>query len=177
MNKLDLADTSNRLLGRCLRMQAERIPNDLFVRWNDESWSYGRVNELANASARAFSELGVAKGDTVAYLLDSCPDWTWTTLGLNKLGSRFIHPLAPCRKQIRVHGLARGRFAFNHVLNHVESGLDFFEITHARSFEIDAGFCTAVQLTEKMRAMSERQKIIELAHLKLKKRERAIAIF
>lgn len=71
-------------------MQAERIPNDLFVRWNDESWSYGRVNELANASARAFSELGVAKGDTVAYLLDSCPDWTWTTLGLNKLGAIWV---------------------------------------------------------------------------------------
>lgn len=90
MNKLDLADSSERLLGRCLRRQAEAVPDDLFVRWDDARWSYGRVNELANASARGFAELGVAKGDTVAFLLDSCPDWIWSTLGLNKLGAIWV---------------------------------------------------------------------------------------
>ncbi|HEY8122896.1 MAG TPA: AMP-binding protein [Myxococcota bacterium] len=90
MNKLDLADSSSRLLGRCLRMQAEKIPNDPFVRWEDQRWSYGRVNELANASARGFSELGVGRGDTVAFLMDSCPDWIWSTLGLNKLGAIWV---------------------------------------------------------------------------------------
>ncbi len=90
MNKLDFSDLSERLLGRCLRRQAEKVPNDLFVRWDDERFSYGRVNELANASARGFAELGVRKGDTVAYLLDSCPDWVWTTLGLNKLGAIWV---------------------------------------------------------------------------------------
>jgi crotonobetaine/carnitine-CoA ligase len=90
VNKLDLADSSERLLGRCLRRQAEAVPDDLFVRWDDARWSYGRVNELANASARGFAELGVAKGDTVAFLLDSCPDWVWSTLGLNKLGAIWV---------------------------------------------------------------------------------------
>ncbi len=90
MNKLDLSDLSDRLLGRCLRRQAEKIPNDLFVRWNEERWSYGRANELANASARAFRELGVARGENVAFLLDTCPDWIWTTLGLNKLGAIWV---------------------------------------------------------------------------------------
>ncbi len=90
MNKLDFADSSDRLLGRCLRRQAEKIPDELFVRWNEERWSFGRTNELANASARAFAELGVGKGDTVAYLLDTRPDWIWTTLGLNKLGAIWV---------------------------------------------------------------------------------------
>ncbi len=90
MNKLDLADISERLLGRCLLRQAEKIPDDLFVRSNDERWSYGRVNQLANAHARAFSELGVRRGDTVAFLLDSCPDWIWSTLGLSKLGAVWV---------------------------------------------------------------------------------------
>jgi len=90
MNTLDLSDSANRLLGSCLRRQAEKIPNDLFVRWNEERFSYGRVNELANSSARAFSELGVRKGDTVAFLMDTCPDWIWTTLGLNKLGAIWV---------------------------------------------------------------------------------------
>jgi crotonobetaine/carnitine-CoA ligase len=90
LNRLDLSDTANRLLGRCLRSQAEKIPDALFVRWNEERFSYGRVNELANASARAFSELGVGKGDTVAFLMDSCPDWIWSTLALNKLGAIWV---------------------------------------------------------------------------------------
>ncbi|MBM4383328.1 MAG: AMP-binding protein [Deltaproteobacteria bacterium] len=90
MNKLELSDSADRLLGRCLRRQAEKVPNDLFVRWGDERWSYGRVNELANASARGFVELGVARGDTVAFLMDTCPDWIWTTLGLNKLGAIWV---------------------------------------------------------------------------------------
>jgi crotonobetaine/carnitine-CoA ligase len=62
----------------------------LFVRWGEERWSYGRVNELANSSARAFAELGVGRGDTVAFLMDTCPDWIWTTLGLNKLGAIWV---------------------------------------------------------------------------------------
>ena len=90
MNKLDLSDSAERLLGRCLRRQAEKIPDDLFVRWNEQRWSYGRANELANASARAFRELGVGRGETVAFLLDTCPDWIWTTLGLNKLGAIWV---------------------------------------------------------------------------------------
>jgi crotonobetaine/carnitine-CoA ligase len=90
VNQLDFSELSDRLLGRCLHRQAEKIPNDLFVRWEDDRWSYGRVNELANASARGFRELGVARGETVAFLLDSCPDWVWTTLGLNKLGAIWV---------------------------------------------------------------------------------------
>jgi crotonobetaine/carnitine-CoA ligase len=90
VNKLELSDSADRLLGRCLRRQAEKVPNDPFVRWGDERWSYGRANELANASARAFSELGVRRGDTVAFLMDTCPDWIWLTLGLNKLGAIWV---------------------------------------------------------------------------------------
>ena len=90
MNLLDLSDTSHRLLGRCLRAQAEKIPDALFVRWEEQRWSYGRANELANAAARAFSELGVGKGDTVAFLMETCPDWIWLTLGLNKLGAIWV---------------------------------------------------------------------------------------
>ena len=90
MNLLSLSDTSDRLLGDCLRQQAEKIPDDDFLVWDTEHHSYGRVNELANASARGFSELGVGQGDTVSFLLDTCPDWVWSTLGLNKLGAIWV---------------------------------------------------------------------------------------
>jgi crotonobetaine/carnitine-CoA ligase len=90
VNQLDFSDVADRLLGRTLRRQAEKIPDDVFVRWNEQRFSYGRVNELANASARGFTELGVERGDTVAFLLETCPDWVWTTLALNKLGAIWV---------------------------------------------------------------------------------------
>ena len=90
MNRLDLDDTKDRLLGRCLRRQAEKIPDRDFIVWDREHLSYGLVNERANASARAFAELGVGPGDTVSFFLETGPEWVWATLGLNKLGAIWV---------------------------------------------------------------------------------------
>jgi len=90
MNFLEFADHHDRLLGRSLRRQAEKLPDSDFLLWNDGRAGFGEVNRRANASARAFSELGVARGDTVAFLMDGCPDWVWTALGLNKLGAIWV---------------------------------------------------------------------------------------
>ena len=94
MNRLDLDDARDRLLGRCLLRQAEAIPDRDFLIAGDERWSYGRVNELANAMARGFQELGVGRGDTVCLLMESSPAYVWTTLGLNKLGAIWV-PTSP----------------------------------------------------------------------------------
>jgi crotonobetaine/carnitine-CoA ligase len=90
MSRLSLDDASERLLGRCLRRQADAMPDQLFLRWSEQRYTFGRVNELANASARGLRDLGVERGDTVCYLLDACPDWIWTTLGLNKYGAVWV---------------------------------------------------------------------------------------
>jgi hypothetical protein len=52
VNRLNLDDPRDRLLGRCLLRQAEAFPERSFLLADDERWSYGRVNELANAMAR-----------------------------------------------------------------------------------------------------------------------------
>jgi crotonobetaine/carnitine-CoA ligase len=90
LNLLNLDDPEDRLLGRCLRRQAEMRPDADFILWDDERHSFGRVNELANAAARGFERAGVAAGDTVSFLMGTCPEWIWTTLGLNKLGAIWI---------------------------------------------------------------------------------------
>ena len=90
MNRLDLANTEERLLGRILRRQAEKIPDDDFLIDDEEHYSYARVNHLANACAKGFRELGVKRGDTVACLMGSCTDYVFTTLGLNKLGAIWV---------------------------------------------------------------------------------------
>ena len=48
------------------------------------------MNELANAMASGFASLGVERGDTVAVMMESCPDYVWATLGLNKLGAIWV---------------------------------------------------------------------------------------
>jgi crotonobetaine/carnitine-CoA ligase len=90
LNLLDFDDTADRLLGRTLLRQSEQIPDDDFLVWDDLHFSFGRTNELANASASAFTELGVRAGDNVAFYLETCPDWVWLTLGLNKLGAVWV---------------------------------------------------------------------------------------
>jgi crotonobetaine/carnitine-CoA ligase len=90
VNKLDLDDNAERLLGRCLRRQAEKIPDGDFIVWDREHISYGLMNERANASALAFAALGVQPGDTVSFLMETCPEWVWATLGLNKLGAIWV---------------------------------------------------------------------------------------
>ena len=90
MHRLDLDDPRERLIGRCLRRQAEAIPERDFLMAGAERWSYRRVNELANAMAAGFAELGVARGDSVCLLMDTNPAYVWTTFGLNKLGAVWV---------------------------------------------------------------------------------------
>jgi crotonobetaine/carnitine-CoA ligase len=90
MPLLALDDPADRLLGRCLLRQAEADGDADFIVWDTEHFSYGRVNELANASARGFADLGVAAGDTVSFYLDTGPEWVWSTLGLNKTGAVWV---------------------------------------------------------------------------------------
>jgi crotonobetaine/carnitine-CoA ligase len=90
MNVLEFSESRERLLGRSLLRQAEKLPDADFLLWEGGRASFGEVNRRANASARAFAELGVARGETVAFLMDGGPDWVWTALGLNKLGAIWV---------------------------------------------------------------------------------------
>ena len=55
---LDFDAMDDRLLGRCLRRQAEAIPDADFLVEDDVHYGFGRSNELANAYAAGFRELG-----------------------------------------------------------------------------------------------------------------------
>jgi crotonobetaine/carnitine-CoA ligase len=90
VNRLTFDDIDDRLLGRCLRRQAEKIPDRDFLVEDTTHLSYGQINAWANASARGFQELGVAAGDTVTYLMGSCSEYVWSTLGLNKMGAVWV---------------------------------------------------------------------------------------
>jgi len=90
MHRLDLDDPKRRTLGGALRTQAEAIAGETFLLSGDDTFSYGRVNQLANAYAAAFAELGVRQGDTVAFLMRSCVEFVFATFGLMKLGAIWV---------------------------------------------------------------------------------------
>jgi carnitine-CoA ligase len=90
MHPLDLDAPAERLLGRCLRRQAEGAPDAPFLLADDVRLSYGEANARANACAAGLRELGVGRGDTVAFLMESHPSYVLAALAANKLGAVWI---------------------------------------------------------------------------------------
>ena len=90
MNRLDLSDQRERVLGRVLRRQAEQVTDAPFVMAGDERWTYGEVDARADAYARGLHKLGLAPGDTVAVLMESCPEFVFLTFAVNRIGAVWI---------------------------------------------------------------------------------------
>ena len=63
MHRLDLSNEDDRLLGRCLRRQAEAIGDTDFLIAGNEHYSYERANAMVNRYARGFTDAGVARGN------------------------------------------------------------------------------------------------------------------
>ncbi|MFP6664280.1 MAG: AMP-binding protein [Deltaproteobacteria bacterium] len=90
MNRLDLRAAEKRLLGSMLRRQADEIPDRDFLIEDGRRITYGEANRLACSAASGFRALGVVHGDTVAFLMGSCPEFALAALGLNKLGGIWV---------------------------------------------------------------------------------------
>ncbi len=86
MNWLDISDPDDRLLGRCLRRQAEDNGDTDFLIEDTVHYSFARANELVNGYARGFSQAGVAKGEPVSFFMNSGAEIVFSALAINKLG-------------------------------------------------------------------------------------------
>lgn len=105
----NLSDPSERTLGRVLLRQAEAIPDAPYLLVDDEVFSYGRVNQLANAYAEGLRRHGVAQGETVAFLLPSCPEFVFATFGAMKLGAIWVPTNVDYKGEWLQHALADSR--------------------------------------------------------------------
>lgn len=90
MHRLDLRDPDERILGRVLRRQAEAVPDAPFVLAGSERLSYGDVDRQADEHAAGLHGLGVGPGDTVAVLMEGCPELVALTFAVNRLGAVWI---------------------------------------------------------------------------------------
>ncbi len=87
---MNLEDPADRVLGKVLRMNAEQRPDATYLITGDDRYSYGEVNEIANAYAAGFAELGIGPGDTVAFFMKSCVEFVFATFGAMKLGAIWV---------------------------------------------------------------------------------------
>src|SRR5512139_4060824 len=99
VNRVDLSSANARVLGKILRQQAESVPDATYLMAGERRFSFGRVNEIANAYAAGFRGLGVQPGDTVALLMAGSPELVFTTLGVNKLGAVWVPTNTDYRKE------------------------------------------------------------------------------
>ncbi|MBP6481554.1 MAG: acyl--CoA ligase [Pseudomonadales bacterium] len=90
MNRIDLADPDNRVLGRILRLHAEGAGDTPFLLADSEHYTYAQVNSLANRYASGLRALGVATGDRVLVFMHSCVEFVVLALAANKLGAVWV---------------------------------------------------------------------------------------
>jgi crotonobetaine/carnitine-CoA ligase len=90
MRRPDLSDPEARTLPRILRAQAESIPDEPFLLCGERRFGYGRADALANSWAAGLARLGVGRGDTVAFMMKSCPEFVFATFGVMKLGAVWV---------------------------------------------------------------------------------------
>jgi len=90
MNHLDLTDTSNRNLGRILQMQAEAVGDNVYLLNDDRRVTFAETDQMVNRVARGLADLGVGRGDRVAFFAGSAIEIIFLTLAVTRLGAVWI---------------------------------------------------------------------------------------
>jgi len=90
MNALDLTDTRNRNLGRILQLQAETRGDTVFLAQDERRITYAETDAITNRLARGLQDLGVGRGDRVAFFMASALEVIYLTLAVNKLGAVWV---------------------------------------------------------------------------------------
>jgi fatty-acyl-CoA synthase len=79
--------TSRRTTADCIERVASRRPTGVFVRFEGRTLSYAEFNARANRVAHWALEQGLGRGDVVALLMESRPEYLETWAGLAKAGA------------------------------------------------------------------------------------------
>lgn len=90
MNKLEFADITERHIGRAIRMQAEQNGDTRFLVFDRRIHTFHEANLEVNRLAAGLRRLGIARGDRVAFYMDSAPEVMLLVLAVNKLGAVWI---------------------------------------------------------------------------------------
>lgn len=76
-----------RTCGHVIRTQAERIPDRVLLRFEEETVSYGAYNEGVNRYAALLAGAGVGRGTAVAIMMENSPDFLMAEGAMAKRGT------------------------------------------------------------------------------------------
>src|SRR5512133_2637196 len=71
MHLLKFEDNSRRHTGRAIAMQAAAQPDAMFLMTEDTRYTFGEANARVNALCGGLRALGLARGERVAFYMDS----------------------------------------------------------------------------------------------------------
>ena len=90
MNHLDLSNSKDRNLGRILQLQADAVGDNVYLLNNDTRFTFSETDRMVNSIARGLADLGVGRGDRVAFFANSALDIIFLTLAVSRLGAVWI---------------------------------------------------------------------------------------
>ena len=74
-------------IGKVFQERAARYRDHVFIRFDDETWTYRQANETVNRYAAVLVERGVGRGDVVGIMLKNSPRMVLLMLAAVKLGA------------------------------------------------------------------------------------------
>ena len=77
---------NNDTIADIFRQTVSKHPLKTAFFYEQKTWKFQEVEDFANRIANYFKSQGYKKGDKVALLLESCPEFVCIWLGLSKLG-------------------------------------------------------------------------------------------
>jgi fatty-acyl-CoA synthase len=81
-------------LASALAGRATSDPESVYIHFEDQAFTVGRVESDAESLAAALAGLGVGAGDRVALVLPPCPEFVVSMFAISKLGAVVV-PLSP----------------------------------------------------------------------------------
>jgi len=91
---LDLSDPANRTLPTVLTTWARATPDAIFLMSDEGQESFAETERKVNRIANGLRAFGVARGDRVAILMGSRPDYVRIVLAVNRIGAIWV-PINP----------------------------------------------------------------------------------
>ncbi|MHA2197355.1 MAG: AMP-binding protein [Promethearchaeota archaeon] len=86
-------DSLEKGVGGYVEYQADKIPNITALLFEEKSWTWNELNQESNKFANYFLNLGLKYDDVVAIVMDNCPEYLFSSTGINKIQgiSSFIN--------------------------------------------------------------------------------------
>jgi len=94
-------------IGNAVRLKAEKNGDKTFLRFEGKSFSYREAHELSNRLAHALADIGLRKGQHVAFLMDNKPEILWLYFAAAKLGAVCVPVNTAAKGELLVYYLTQ----------------------------------------------------------------------